>query len=47
MQERDATIERWLRDEVVPAHEQFLADPSSALPLDEAFEEILRDFEDD
>lgn len=28
---RDAALEKWLRDEVVPAYEALKADPSSAL----------------
>lgn len=45
MVERDAAIERWLREEVVPAYEAYLKDPSTALPLEEAFAEILADVE--
>ena len=35
--ERDEAVERWLREEVAPAYDAFLADPDSAVPLDEAF----------
>jgi antitoxin ParD1/3/4 len=38
LQERDAVIEKWLLQEVVPALHAYEADPSSAIPLDEAFE---------
>jgi antitoxin ParD1/3/4 len=41
MQEHDAAIERWLRDEVVPAIEELDAHPELARPADEVFEEIL------
>ena len=33
--ERDAAVERWLRDEVVPALDALDADPSSAVSLEE------------
>ena len=33
--ERDAAIERWLRDEVVPGHMEHLADPSKAVPAED------------
>ncbi|MHB1102905.1 MAG: type II toxin-antitoxin system ParD family antitoxin [Devosia sp.] len=41
MQERDAAIEKWLREEVVPAIQQYEADPSSARPAEVFFEELL------
>jgi antitoxin ParD1/3/4 len=40
LQERDAAIDRWLRDEVVPTAAAMRADPSRAIPLDEVFGEI-------
>ena len=33
--ERDAAIERWLREEVVPGHIEHLADPSKAIPAED------------
>jgi putative addiction module CopG family antidote len=33
--ERDAAIERWLREEVIAGHAEYLADPSRAIPADE------------
>ena len=30
--ERDAAIERWLREEVVAGHAEYLADPSKSVP---------------
>jgi antitoxin ParD1/3/4 len=33
--ERDAAIERWLRDEVVAGHAEYLADPSKGVPSGE------------
>ena len=35
LQERDAAIERWLREEVVPTYEQLKANPESAISTDE------------
>jgi putative addiction module CopG family antidote len=32
--ERDAAVERWLRDEVVAGHAEYLADPSKGVPAD-------------
>lgn len=32
--ERDAAVERWLREEVVAGHKEFLADPSKGVPAD-------------
>ena len=33
--ERDAAIERWLREEVVAGHAEYLADPSKGVPAEE------------
>jgi antitoxin ParD1/3/4 len=32
--ERDAAVDRWLREEVVPGHEEYLADPAKGIPAD-------------
>jgi len=32
--DRDAAVERWLREEVVPGHRDHLADPTKAMPTD-------------
>jgi antitoxin ParD1/3/4 len=32
--ERDAAVERWLREEVVAGHKAYLADPSKGVPAD-------------
>ena len=40
LQERDAAIERWLREEVVPVAAAMRADPSSSIPIDRLFDEI-------
>jgi antitoxin ParD1/3/4 len=40
LQERDAAVERWLREEVAPTYDVMKADPSRALSGDEARERI-------
>jgi len=40
LQERDAAIERWLREEVVPVYDSMKADPSQGIPIEKAFAEI-------
>ena len=37
LQERDAAVERWLREEVAPAYDALKADPSRALPAEDVF----------
>lgn len=37
---RDAAVERWLRDEVVPVLEAVKADPSRLLSADEAWKQL-------
>lgn len=41
MADDDATIDRWLREEVVPAIAELEANPGLARPADMVFEEIL------
>jgi len=43
MEEEEAVLEKWLRDEVAPAIEELEAHPELARPADEVFEEILAD----
>ena len=38
--ERDAAVERWLRDEVVAGNAEYLADPSNCVPADLVLERI-------
>ena len=38
LQDREAALERWLIEEVVPAYDAYMADPSRGVPIDEAFE---------
>ena len=40
LQERDAAVERWLREEVVPVATAMQADPGRAIPADQVFDEI-------
>ena len=40
LQSRDAAIERWLREEVAPAYDAVVADPSRAIPAGEVFVSI-------
>jgi antitoxin ParD1/3/4 len=40
LQERDAAIERWLREEVVPVYDAMKADPSRGISGDEVFAAI-------
>jgi len=37
LEERDAAVERWLREEVVEAYDTFQADPGRAIPAREVF----------
>ena len=34
LMERDAAVERWLREDVVAGHHEYLADPSKAVSAD-------------
>jgi len=34
LQEREAAVERWLREDVIPVHDAMQADPSRAIPAD-------------
>ena len=40
LMERDAAVERWLREDVVAGHREYLADPSKAVPADEVLARI-------
>ena len=40
LQERDASVERWLREEVVPVTAAMQADPSRALPAETVFAKV-------
>ncbi len=38
--EREAALERWLRDEVLAGHAEYIADPSTAVPIDDVMKRI-------
>ena len=40
LQERDAAVERWLREEVVPVAAAMQADPDRDIPTKQVFDEI-------
>ncbi len=40
LQERDAAVERWLRDEVVPVAAAMRADPGRGIPAERVFADI-------
>ena len=40
LMDREEAIERWLRDEVVPGHAEYLADPSKGVPADAVLSRI-------
>jgi antitoxin ParD1/3/4 len=40
LQERDAAVERWLREEVLAAYDEVQADPGLGIPADDVFNEI-------
>lgn len=40
LQERDAAVERWLREEVAPTYDAVKADPSSVLSLEQVADEL-------
>jgi len=37
LEERDAAVERWLREDVVAAYDALQADPSRAIPANQVF----------
>ena len=40
LMERDAAVERWLREEVLAGHSEYLADPSQGVPAEEILARI-------
>ena len=40
LQERDAGLEHWLREEVLVGHAEYLADPSAAVAAEEILDRI-------
>jgi putative addiction module CopG family antidote len=40
LHERDAAVERWLREEVIAGHQEYLADPSKGVPAEAILDRI-------
>lgn len=40
LQERDAVVEHWLREQVAPAYDAMKADSSRGIPADQAFASV-------
>ena len=40
LDERDAVVEKWLREEVVPTYDAWKANPGDTLSLDEVFQRL-------
>lgn len=40
LKERDAAVERWLRDAVVPTYDAMAADPTRAIPSDQVWDAV-------
>lgn len=40
LQERDAAVERWLREDVATTHDAMQADPSRGIPAQDVFDQI-------
>jgi antitoxin ParD1/3/4 len=40
LQERDAAVERWLKEEVAPVYDAMKADPSLGIPAKQVFEAV-------
>ena len=40
LRERDEAVERWLRDEVAPAYDEWAANPKSAIPAEDVFADL-------
>lgn len=40
LQEREAAVDRWLRDEVAPVYDAMQADPDRGIPASQVFNEL-------
>ena len=40
LQERDAAVERWLRNDVAPVYDKMKADPKRGIPAKQAFAKV-------
>lgn len=47
LQEREARLHKWLRDEVAPEYDAWLANPDDVLTEEEVFEDIERTLDAD
>ena len=47
LQEGEAAIERWLKEDVVPTLAKLDADPSRARPIDEVFDELIAELQEE
>ena len=45
IQERDAAIERWLHEEVVPVYDEMAAHPERRIPAEEVRAELRREYD--
>jgi antitoxin ParD1/3/4 len=45
LKERDAAMEQWLREEVVPVYDAYQSDPSRTISDKEVFESVRREHE--
>jgi antitoxin ParD1/3/4 len=41
LMERDAAVDRWLREEALPVYDAMLANPDLGMTVDEAFDAVL------
>lgn len=44
LEERDAAVERWLREEIVPVYDEAMANPSNLIPAKAVFAEARARF---
>jgi antitoxin ParD1/3/4 len=42
LQERDAAVERWLREEVIPVYDAMEADPARGIPAEEVIASLRK-----
>ncbi len=38
--ERDAALERWLREDVIAGHDEYMADPSKGVPAEDILDRV-------
>ena len=42
LQEREAAVDRWLREEVAPVYDAMQADPNRGIPASQVFDELRK-----